>query len=93
MSYSLIYSQISRNQIRSLHPQLKPVVKRRVQELRENPFSGKPLEKELSGYYSLKAKRFRIIYKIIHESNTVQIHYVGHRRDIYEILKDSNIRS
>ncbi len=57
-------------------------------KLKENPFVGKALEKELSGYYSLKSKRFRIIYKIVHQSHIVQIHYIGHRKDIYEIFKD-----
>ena len=88
MTYNLVYSKISRNQIRSLHPEIKPVVKRKIQELRDNPFSGTALEKELSGYHSLRAKRFRVIYKILQENNTVQIHYVGPRKDIYEILKE-----
>jgi len=88
MAYHLVYSQISRDQIRSLHPRIKPVVKRRIQELKDNPFTGNALEKELSGYRSIRAKRFRIIYKILQKENAVQIHYVGHRKDIYEILKE-----
>jgi len=77
MAYNLVYSQISRDQIRSLHPQIKVVVKRRSQELKDNPFTGKALEKELSEYRSLIAKRFKIIYKILQKENAVQIHYVG----------------
>ena len=88
MSYKLFYSEVSRDQIRSLNPKIKPIVKRRLQELKDDPFTGKSLEKELSGYRSLVAKRFRIIYKIIQNKNIVQIHYVGHRKDIYEILKE-----
>jgi len=60
MSYQLLYSETSRNQIRKLHPQIKPVVKSKIEKLQENPFSGKWLEKELSGYLSLQAKRFRV---------------------------------
>jgi len=88
MAYHLVYSQISRDQIRSLHPRIKPVVKRRIQELKDDPFTGNALEKELSGYRSIRSKRFRIIYKILQKENAVQIHYVGHRKDIYEILKE-----
>jgi len=88
MDYCLVYSKTSREQIRFLHPRLKMIVKRKVEELKENPFSGKPLEKELSGYYSLRARRFRVIYKVVQKSKAVEIHYVGHRKDVYEILKE-----
>jgi mRNA-degrading endonuclease RelE of RelBE toxin-antitoxin system len=89
MSYRLLYSETSWKQIRKLHPQIKPVVKSKIEKLQENPFSGKWLEKELSGYISMRAKRFRIIYKIRDNDQTVEIHYVGHRKDIYELFKEA----
>jgi len=88
MSYQLVYSETSRKQIGKLHPQIKPIVKSKIEKLRENPFSGKWLEKELSGYLSMPAKRFRVIYKIRHDDQTVEIHCVGHRKDIYELFKE-----
>ncbi len=88
MAYHLIYSQTSHDQVRSLHPDIKSLVKRKIQELKQNPFVGKALEKDLSGYRSFRAKRYRIIYKIVREENTVQIHYVGHRKDIYEVFRE-----
>ena len=89
MTYQLVYSETSRTQIRKLHPQIKPVVKAKIEKLRDNPFSGKYLEKELSGYLSMRAKRFRVIYKIKDNDQTVEIHYVGHRKDIYELFKEA----
>ena len=89
MSFRLLYSETSRKQIRKLHPQIKPVVKLKIEKLQESPFSGKWLEKELSGYLSKQAKRFRIIYKIRDSSQTVEIHYVGHRKDIYELFREA----
>ena len=89
MSYRLLYSETSRKQIRKLHPQIKPIVKSKIEKLQENPFSGKWLEKELSGYLSMRAKRFRVIYKIRNNDQTVEIHYVGHRKDIYELFKEA----
>ena len=88
MPYRLMYSKTCRDQIRSLHPHIKPIIKARIQQLKENLFQGKALEKELAGYYSLGTKRFRVIYRIDHQSNLVQIHYVGHRKDIYELFKE-----
>ena len=89
MSYQLLYSETSRNQIRKLHPQIKPVVKSKIDKLQENPFTGKWLEKELSGYLSMQPKRFRVIYKIRENDETIEIHYIGHRRDIYELFKEA----
>jgi mRNA interferase RelE/StbE len=89
MSYQLVYSETSRRQIRKLHPQIKPVVKSKIEKLRENPFSGKWLERELSGYLSMRAKRFRVIYKVGKNEEAVEIHYVGHRKDIYELFKEA----
>jgi len=88
MAYRLLYSETSREQIKSLHPQIKLAVKSHIKILKDNPYVGKVLERELSGYYSLKMKRFRVIYEIDHQNHIVQIHYVGHRKDIYEVFKN-----
>ena len=88
MAYRLLYSETSREQIRSLHPDIKSSIKAQIQSIKNNPYSGKPLEKELSGYHSLRTKRFRVIYKIDHDQKIIQIHYVGHRKDVYELFRE-----
>ena len=87
-AWRLVYSATSRQQAGSLHPSIKAVVEQRIEELSKDPYLGKPLERELSGYYSCKAKRFRIVYRIDPSSQMVQIHYVGHRKDVYELLRE-----
>jgi mRNA interferase RelE/StbE len=89
MEYSVSYSETSRQQIKGLHPQARAIVKAQIEVLRTAPFSGKALEKELSGYYSLRTRRLRIIYQVENNSHSVQIYYVGHRRDIYELFKEA----
>ena len=84
--FRLLYSETSHNQIKKLHPHLRPVIKSKIEQIREDPYTGKFLERELSGYFSLRAKRYRIIYKILEEDKVIQIHYVGHRKDIYELF-------
>ena len=86
--YRIEYSETCRSQIRTLDPFIKPIIKRRIEELKQNPFLGKPLERQLAGYFSYTARRFRIIYKVSAATLTVQIHYVGHRRDIYELVAE-----
>ena len=84
--FRLLYSETSRNQIKKLHPRLRPVIKSKIEQIREDPYSGKFLEKELSGYLSLRAKRYRIIYRISEHEKIIRIYYVGHRKDIYELF-------
>ena len=86
--YRLLYSETSRKQVKKLHPRLKPVIKSKIEQIREDPFIGKSLERELSGYFSVRTKRYRIIYRILEDKRIIQIYYVGHRRDIYELFGD-----
>lgn len=86
--FKLIYSETDCKQIKKLHPDLKPIVKAKIERVSANPHTGKLLEKELSGYLSFRAKRYRIIYKVREDTKTIEIHYTGHRRDIYEIFGD-----
>ena len=84
--YRLVYAADCRNQILRLAPPLKPLVRRTIEMLVQAPHAGKRLERELAGYLSLRAKRYRVIYRIDETAHTVEIHYVGHRRDIYEVF-------
>ena len=67
-----------------LHPDNKVQVKKALTELRQNPFTGKDLQEELSGFKSRRLKQYRIIYNINEEENFIQIYHIGQRRDIYE---------
>ena len=91
--YRLLYSETSRNQILKLHPELKSIIRKRLDTIQIEPFIGKKLERELSGYRSLRARRFRIIYKLDEAAELIQIHYVGHRKDIYELFAEQSDRS
>ena len=86
--YRLLYSETSRSLISKLHPEIKTVIRSRLDQLKENIFLGKRLVRELSGYRSISAGRFRIIYKVDEENRALEIHYVGHRRDIYELFAE-----
>ncbi len=87
-AYRLVYAAACRRQILRLPPLLKPFVKRAIEQLAHEPHTGKRLERELAGYLSLRAKRYRVIYRVDESSRSVEIHYVGHRRDIYEVFAE-----
>lgn len=86
--FRLLYSETASAQIRQLHPQLKPLIKSKIEQIGQDPYKGKSLEKDLSGYRSLRVRRYRVIYKVREEDRFVEIHYVGHRKDIYELFGD-----
>ncbi len=44
---------------------------------------GKPLLGELEGLHSSRRGDYRIIYEIFEEEDTVLIHRIQHRRDVY----------
>jgi mRNA interferase RelE/StbE len=38
---------------------------------------------ELAGFYKLRVGDYRVIYENLHEEQTIVIHAIGHRREIY----------
>jgi mRNA interferase RelE/StbE len=82
--YRVRYTPEAGQIIKNLHPQMKALIRDAVDELLEKPFSGHELQFELKGFRSRKVKRYRIIYKVNEEEYSVDVYYVGHRRDIYE---------
>lgn len=54
-----------------------------IEEIKENPFAGKPLVRELAGKYTYKIDTYRIIYKINKKDKIVNVLSAGHRSTIY----------
>ena len=66
----------------------KPVgcrIVERIRWLAANLDQIKPeaLTGKLAGLYKLRAGDYRVIYEIVHDEQTVVIHAIGHRREIY----------
>ena len=70
-----------------LHPENKKLIKQVLTELRQQPYTGKDLQEELSGFKSLRLKQYRIIYNIDEEKKFIQIYHIGRREDVYEQFK------
>ena len=77
--------------IRHLHPGLKRKVRAALAEILDDPTCGKPLERELIGYWSLPVGRHRIIYRPVERG--AEIVAVGPRRMIYEDAARQILRS
>jgi len=42
-----------------------------------------PLGGSLSGFYKLRVGDFRVIYELLRAEQTLMVHAIGHRREIY----------
>ncbi len=54
-----------------------------LQDIKEDPFIGKALTRELTGKFSLKIGVYRIIYKVNRKDKIVNILSAGHRATVY----------
>ena len=82
--FGLKFTPESARILTKLHPENKKYIKQALVELGENPYAGSDLQEELSGFKSFKLKRFRILYNIDEEDNTIKIYHIGHRKDVYQ---------
>lgn len=55
-----------------------------LHDIKEYPFSGKPLTRELTGRFSHKIGVYRIIYTIKEKEKIIYIITVGHRAIVYK---------
>ncbi len=68
--------------IAHLAPELKKKVRFALDEIENDPGSGKPLSDELQGYRSYKLGQWRIIYQ--EKTSAIEIVSLGPRRTIYQ---------
>lgn len=86
--FGIRYLPEARNAVKKLPPAIKPHVKNGIEELFHNPFAGKELVYELSGFRSLQIGKYRVIYLITEDQHRIEIHFIGHRRDVYANFKE-----
>ena len=73
---------------RSLHPDLKPLIKSAIRAIAANPECGEPLKRELDGLRKYRVRRFRIVYAVDQKRRIIRLMVVGHRRSVYEELTE-----
>ena len=86
MTWRLIVKPKIETFLRSLRPETKRYIRASFEEIRKDPWIGKPLRDELAGLYSFRARRFRIVYRIERRIITVVVVGIGPRKSIYEEL-------
>ena len=83
MNYTAIFLRIFLRRIRRLNPRIRLQVRRRVQELAENPYLGMRLVGELEGFWKDRVGKYRIIYKIDETKKEIVFYDVDLRKRVY----------
>lgn len=74
--------------IRSLHPDLKQLIKSAIRAIAADPECGGPLQRALDGLRKYRVRRFRIVYAVHQKTRVIRLMAVGHRRSVYEELTE-----
>jgi len=81
--YKLRISFKAKNEIKKISKTHKCAIVLALKDIKENPFSGKPLTRNLAGKYSYRVGIYRIIYIIRQRDKIVEILTAGHRSNVY----------
>ena len=77
-------SSRAEKQIKQIKKVYQAAILSSLEELRDDPFVGKPLSRDLEKRFSYRIGVFRIIYKINKKDKIVNIFSAGHRGTVYE---------
>lgn len=78
------YSTIARKQLKKLprYKQIKAL--RKIEKLKDDPYTGKKLKGEFEGLRSLKVWPYRIIYRYLVQDKLLFINIIQHRQGVYK---------
>jgi mRNA interferase RelE/StbE len=85
--YRARYTPEAAERIRKLHPEIKREIRDGIRTLLNNPLAGHALHSELSGYWSYRVRTYRVIYQINDDNTSLDVVFVGPRRNVYEELR------
>ena len=88
MSWRIRYTTSAAKAVGRLDPQVRRRVRAAVETLADDPLRGKPLQLTLQGLRSWRTGDWRIVYRIVEDRVEILIIAVGHRRDVYDRLRD-----
>ena len=83
MTYTAIFLRVFLRRLRRLNSRMRLQVRRRVQELAENPYLGLRLVGELEGFWKDRVGKYRIIYKIYETKKEIVFYDVDLRKRVY----------
>jgi mRNA interferase RelE/StbE len=86
--YGVLFTREAKRNVEKLDPSIRKIITKAIESLAVNPGKGKPLAYDLAGLHSLRTSDYRIIYRIREKELFIIVIAVGHRKEIYEKLKE-----
>ena len=88
MTWTIRYTKTAAKAIQKLDHMVRARVRAAIDALRDDPYRGKPLQLTLQGLYSWRTGDWRIVYRVEAERIEVLVVTVGHRREVYDRVRD-----
>jgi mRNA-degrading endonuclease RelE of RelBE toxin-antitoxin system len=88
MVYTVKLTRTVAERFTTLHPDINKQFKAAIKKLSIEPYAGKELQEELSGFLSYRFQRYRVIYQVNEEDKIITVLIFGHRRDVYELFSE-----
>jgi len=88
VTWSVRYTKSAAKAIRGLDPQVQKKVLAAIKKLTDDPTRGKPLQLTLRGLRSWRTGDWRVIYRATREYLEILVIAVGHRRDVYDRIRE-----
>ncbi len=82
--YQIKLTGRAKKELKNIKKIYEAAINSALEEIKENPFAGKPLTRELIGKHSYKIDSYRIIYKINKKDRIINVLTAGHRATVYE---------
>ncbi len=82
--YQLKLTERAKKELKNIKKIYETTISSALEEIKEDPFIGKALTRELTGKFSYKIDSYRIIYKVNKRDKVVEILSAGHRATVYE---------
>ncbi len=82
--YQIKLTGRAKKELKNIKKIYEAAINSALEEIKENPFAGKPLTRELIGKHSYKIDSYRIIYKINKKDRIINVLIAGHRATVYE---------
>ena len=81
--YTLIFKKDAERFLRKLDKENQKRILEKLKQLKGNLELGKPLIGNLSGLWSLRIGKYRVLYQMFQDKLVIVILDIGHRKNIY----------
>lgn len=83
MAFILLLKPKVQKELNKLTDREKSKIVLILEDILQDPFSGKKLEGDLKNYYSARAWPYRIVYEIRKKELVIVVIKIGHRQGVY----------